>query len=352
MPSGVVRDLTRALAELGVLNPGREPAGGMWDDDQAPEQRQLSIDTLQILAAYSAGVACQVHGQALAWRLDREVGLTPGDDQVWVSLQGWLGLGREGALLSAEGRPLPARQTEEMADNWGWPTASTPRLLHGLPDWDALWLPIWRPNDGWRWHRIPRSAFQVQEMPNSHGLDELTVQAVWLALAPTHQQEMSWPALRGDHARDLWARMQAMYASGLQAIAQAVTQAAWLRAREQAHLRRQGGAMIIRHPAVQQLLEQARQAVLESAQALASVGRAGVAWPDLPARWRDRARCQLSLSAGTSAALQVFGGMGYMQDNGLEKALRDVNHLRLLAGSPTELMRAVAHWDAQEEVIA
>ena len=62
--------------------------------------------------------------------------------------------------------------------------------------------------------------------------------------------------------------------------------------------------------------------------------------------WRDRARCQVRLSEGASAALQVFGGMGYMRDNAMEKSLRDVNQLRLLGGSPPELRLCVAYADA------
>jgi len=56
----------------------------------------------------------------------------------------------------------------------------------------------------------------------------------------------------------------------------------------------------------------------------------------------------VALAHGASAALQVFGGQGYMRDSGLEKALRDVNHLRLLGGSPSELRTCVAAWEASQ----
>lgn len=340
VPPATARALIDQLADLGVLNRGELPAGGLWDDDHDPVQRALSLDILRAVATHSAGLALQLHLQALAARLDRAIGL-PADAVGMISLQGRHGLGRGAVWPACQGLPLGPEQATLMADNWAWPTPGAPRYLHALPDWQALWLPVWSQAEGWCWHRLRREQVRVEVLPHSHGLDELSTQAIaCTSSAP--------PALTCEDARHAWARLQALHSLGLQAISEAVVQRAWAQAFAHAGLRRQGGQTILKHVAVQQLLQQAREAVQASAQALAMAVNPSSPWPDLPARWRDRARCQVALATGASAALQVLGGQGYMRDSGLEKAVRDVNHLRLLGGSPSELRTCVAAWEAGE----
>ncbi|MGE5451983.1 MAG: acyl-CoA dehydrogenase family protein [Acidobacteriota bacterium] len=339
------RELINGLIDLGVLNLGAEPAGGLWDQDDDPMQRRLAVSILQALAAQSAGLAYQVHSQALASRLDRWAGVS-GPGPVLVGLQGSLGLGRDAVVQALRGQTLSGAQRALMADNWGWPTPSQPRYLHALPDWQAVWLPVWVESGGWQWHRLARDAMRVSASTASHGLDDLGTQAVWLDPiqgASTRCRPATW---QGASAQQAWAALQAMHAVGLQAMTQAIVDRAWQQAQDYASLRRQGGQTIVGHLAVQQLLGRARSAVCESDQVLTQIGSATCRWPDLITRWRDRARCQTSLSNGASAALQVFGGMGYMRDNAMERALRDVNHLRLLGGSPAELALCVHHADA------
>ncbi len=340
MPPDTVRALISSLADQGLLNRGQAPAGGLWDDDEAPVQRALSLDVLRVVAHHNAGLALQLHLQALAARLDRAIGLAPALAGV-LSLQGRHGLGRGAVWPASQGQQLGPEQATLMADNWAWPTPAAPRLLHALPDWQVLWLPVWSPLQGWGWHRLTHTEVHVDTLPHSHGLDELHTQAV--ACAST-----ALPCLDGEQARQMWVRLQALHSLGLQAISEAVVRRAWAMAREHAALRRQGGQTILGHVAVQQLLQQAQEAVQGSAQALAAAVQPRAPWPDLPSRWRDRARCQVALAAGASAALQVFGGQGYMRDSGLEKAVRDVNHLRLLGGSPSELRTCVAAWEASQ----
>lgn len=347
MAPSASREMLTSLQHLGVLNLAAEPACGLWDDEQAPMQRRLSLETLQLLATESAGLALQVHQQALAAVLNRCVGAVPDEDEVSLPLLGGAqGMGREALVRAVTGHPLSGEHTACLADNWCWPSEASPRLIHALPDWRQLWLPVWRPDQGWQWHRLSREQVCEKLLPHSHGLDELSTYALWVEPAVSGA---AVPLISGAEAAARWLRLQAMHTVGLQAISQGAVARAWKLAREQALLRRQGGVHIMEHAAVRLLLGTAHDAVQESAQVLQHIGQSGCVWPDLCNRWRARARCQSSLSAGASAALQVFGGMGYMRDNGMEKRLRDVSHLRQLGGSPAELRLCVAEWDRLTE---
>ena len=87
-------------------------------------------------------------------------------------------------------------------------------------------------------------------------------------------------------------------------------------------------------------------ALASSRASLASLSAHALGPRVLPAVLAARALLQPTLCDAANAALQVFGGLGYMRDNGLEKVVRDVNCLRAFGGSPLELRLAVAGWES------
>ena len=53
---------------------------------------------------------------------------------------------------------------------------------------------------------------------------------------------------------------------------------------------------------------------------------------------RAPARGRVPCRTKTAGACDFFGGLGYIRETGIERIVRDVNHLRLLAGTPDELL--------------
>lgn len=333
------------LVDLGVLNNGPDAGLGLWDLPQSALGRRLSLNYLQVVAKTSAALAYQMHLQAMARHLDRLAGVHDAQGLPLVLMQGKLGLGREALVHLLTGQALAPDQAAMLADNWAWPDAGQARLLNALPDWTALWLCTWDVDGSWRWHRLDRQALGHTPMAPGFGLDELQIEAVHALQGMSLTETAATPCLSGAAAASAWSTLQAVHAMGLLAITQAGVHRAGAMAFEQAHLRRQGAQLIARHAAVQQLLSLARSAASEAARDLQDLTRPDAPWPALRELWRLRARHQVRLSMGASAALQVFGGMGYMKDTGLERLLRQTHHLRLLGGSPAELALCVACWD-------
>lgn len=346
VPVAECRQALDGLVALGVM----DAELGLWAWPDAALGRRLSLTYLAQVGLVSGALALQMHTEALARHLDRLAGVDDAQGRPLVVLQGHQGLGHEAVAALCSGQALSDEHTAMLADNWGWPQADTPRPLHALPDWTALWCPTWTAAEGWVWHRLPREALHVSAPERGLGLDELPV---WQVAAA---QLVPAPTLRGPVAGQAWAQFQALHALGLWAITQAGAQRAAAMAHEQAHLRRQGGAVIAQHAAVQQLLSlaqgTAREAALEVHQQAQAPNVLEPTGRGLRELWRARARHQRRLSEGVSAALQVFGGMGYMQDTGMERWLRQTHHLRLLGGSPTELQACVAWWDTWADLEA
>jgi len=116
-------------------------------------------------------------------------------------------------------------------------------------------------------------------------------------------------------------------------------------AREQARSRVQGGQRIEHHPAVQSLIGSADTALLATDALLGRMAEGPLRGNRIGDVFAARAEAHPLLCRGATDALQVFGGSGYMQDVGMEKALRDSQQLRLMGGTPGELERFVSEWD-------
>jgi len=335
------RLLVNQLIELGVLNAGPEPAFGLWDDAHDPLQRVLAQKSLHALACCSPGFAYQIHLQGLANLMARSMGMTPGEDL--ICLEGWLGLGGRAMLEALMVKPLSPSHVARMADCWSEPISEKPRYLFALPDWTSLWLPTWQTQGAWRWHRLKRSDLVLEVCEHPHGFDELVLQKLSLRVpGPTLDEGLT----SNVQASQQFIELSTSYGIGLLAIAAGAASRALLIAREYSELRRQGGVLIKEHDAVAQLLGEARQILVLTESALASL----TAWPVnlalLIEVWRTRALLHPMLCTVASNAMQVLGGIGYMRDQGVEKLLRDCNQLRLLGGSPSELTLCSAAWES------
>lgn len=332
------------LGEMGLLPCGAEPGCSLWDDPADASLRRFSVEALGALAQVSPAVAYLAHQQALGMRLDRwagarlaaPLGATPG--QTLVALDGCWGVGRQALALTLAGQPLTPGQAEWLADVWAPPQGGRERLVFvssATPS-PALWWPQWTPAQGWVWCRAEPGTLASIEHEQAHGLDELRLLS-WQA----HGAALTCP----DADAALLTELLTLHGLGLLAIAQGTAERAIARARDYAHMRRQGARLIIEHAAVQQLLAEAAQSAWLARTTLDALWAAPPGVSALHAVWRARARLQPQLVDAASRALQVFGGMGYMRDTGAEKDLRDVNTLRQLGGSPTELTLCCAALD-------
>lgn len=338
LAQAVARDLLNQLGNMGVLQAGAEPAGGLWDDPQDPLQRVFAVETLRCLAAVAPGFAYQVHLQGLAHGLNRQYQREPGD--CVVCLDGRVGIGRQALVQALAGQTLASEQVAQSADCWAPPTAVAPRFLHALPDWQAVWMPVWQPEQGFQWLRFERAAVDVQLHANGHGLDGLSLQALGLRAPPDG-------ASAGDAAasRRHTIGLMALHGLGLLAMATGTAQRAVALATDYSRIRKQGGQAIADHAAVGQLLAHGSNAVWLAQGCLQRLCRLEPDLPMLVDVWRARAQLHPLLCTAASHAMQVFGGVGYMRDNGVERLLRDCNQLRLLGGSPAELTLCCAQWE-------
>lgn len=336
LPPAELAALLAAARDFGLV-PGDEPGLALWDDADVGPTR--SVDALIVLAGASASVALALHVEALAAIVARALG-GPGLAPGVIAVEGRYGLGGRALARLACAAPLDDDDRATLTDVYG----PGPRLVTAAPSfgwvaWPTVELVAGAARVGWR--RLGPGAWRADRHEHAHGFDDLAT----VSIEPTGAGPGEVAPLAPTAARELLLRAIGLHALGLTAIAVGATTRGHARARAFAATRRQGGALIDRHAAVALLLASGRTALATIGGALATQARAAATAAQLPAICALRAEAHPLLCRAGNDALQVFGGLGYMRDVGLEKLVRDLNHLRALAGTPIELALIAAEWE-------
>lgn len=333
--------LTQQAMEFGLLNPTPDAGAGLWEDTGGTGWLRFGSAALRSIAQASAGVAFHFHQRALGDFLRRRLGWDCGPPAV-VCLQGSYGLARTSLARLLQAKPLTADDQALLQDYFFTPGRPEPKplLFHAAQDWQLLLVPCLDDRCQLRWSAWAREDLQLEACSHSHGLNE-TLSWSWQPTAAAPRQ-----------VADGHQAAVAAYAAAFQLDAQALIAIGWGavqqgydKAREYAALRRQGGAPIRQHAAVRLMLARAA-GVLRTVGLLADqLARLPVADDSLGTVVAVRAETHELLCAAASESLQALGGAGYMCEAGLEKILRDSNHLRQLGGTPDELRMFLSEWE-------
>ena len=333
--------LVSEAIEAGFIPDASDEPTGLWVDLDDPLGPTLSARTIETLASVNPGIAWACHVRAmpvwLARRLNRPEALD--ERETVVPLHGCYGLGRAALPRYLAGTELGV-DDQAMLKDWLMPAhKDARRVVHAPAGFDGVLSPYFD-GEAVRWIRQPIDALDPLPVGPTLGLDE--VDAVALAsrdagtpLGPENPEE----------ARNVFAEALAIQSLALVAVGLGCLRHARDLAREQAKARKQGGRSIAHHPAVQSLIGSADSAVAVVDALLDRMSDGPLRGSRVGEVFAIRAEAHPLLCRGATDALQVFGGSGYMQDVGMEKALRDSQQLRLMGGTPGDLARFVAEWE-------
>ena len=324
-----VRRILSEASELGFVA-GDAAGVGLWDDlDEGPTQTSR---ILVRIARANLAIAWAAHITSLARVVARRLELAVPGTGVIV-LEGRHGIGRDALARLLAGAPAEDGDAALLADVYG---LGSSRLVTVPERLDWLLVPFVK-QSSLHWARIARDAAHVVLRPHAHGLDELvTCEVQGGSVTSVSMHEAS--------ARELFATALAAASLGAVAVALGTARAAIAIARDYARLRRQGGTVIDRHDAVRMLFGRADSRVLAVAAALGEVAREPANVRSLARVLALRTEAHTALCDAANDAMQVLGGIGYMRDAGVEKLVRDVNHLRSMCGSPRELQLFLGEW--------
>lgn len=335
--------LMGSVAGLGLFpDVPQGDAPGLWSDLGDATSVKLSLGILRELAQGNAAVALAAHRRALAqWVLTTcgaaaEITSVIPIDKLAFASTGHHGLARESLGTWLAQRPLSPDDVC-MLDDWLDRTHAS--QIWAAPGWQGLLWPCWR--DGVvQWCVQSRQTLLVQLDAHPHGLSELDIGAVCSAAAirgDTMGTDIVWRStLDADTSRSLMAQVLKMEFMAAMAMGLGVLDRGAVLAREFAGIRRQGGHLIERHPAVQEMLCDIATTQHQLQTLLAAFERPlnDTALTDIAA---TRKAISDALVHASHQVMQVHGGVGYMRDAGPEKLVREQHMLRWMAGGVVAL---------------
>jgi len=341
MPRATLDLLLAEATQAGLLPDSSGEASGLWMDVDDALGPTLSARTLEALAAVNPGFAWACHQRAMPVWLARRLG-TPellGDSAVVVLLQGYHGLGRSALPRYLAGAALGADDRALLSDWLSPAQRGARRVVHAPAGFDGV-LSARFDGEAIRWVHQAAGVLDPERLGPTLGLDEVDAVALCSSDAGTPLGPQA-PA----EARMIFAEASMLQALALVAVGLGCLRRARELARDQAKTRTQGGHRIEEHPAVKLLLGSADAAVSVADALLGQMATGPLRGDRVRDVFAARSEAHPILCRGATDALQVFGGSGYMQDVGMEKALRDSQQLRLMGGTPSELRRFVAEWE-------
>jgi acyl-CoA dehydrogenase len=333
--SNQLQHVLQGSRQLGLLpdtdaDADEESGIGLWQGIDNREGLQRSIEVLCQLAQANTGIAYAMHLFALGSFLCQRLSLSQAHSTLPV-LQLGIGMGRDALPALLADKDLTQTQHLLLRDCFIPEQGGAEFLLQAPSEWKYLLLPHLEPTSSeLRWGHYERGAFVLQNELECHGLQEIKPRRVSLSKGEQGRQPLSAPS-------SLIFEAMGLNALGLIAIAKGSCNAALEKAATYAGERQQGGSPISQHAAVQHLLGQARLNSTAVDAMLRGVGAKPQTLSQLNSILSLRAAAHPLLCQAATDALQVLGGYGYMRDYGMEKILRDNEHLKNLNGTPSEL---------------
>jgi hypothetical protein len=314
--------LTQEAVDLGLLTADQcEEGFGLWGQFETGEAMALNIGLLETLGKVNAGMAYHWHKIAIASLAARLLGLES-TDQILIAPTGHCGLGRSGLVKYLRKGALESEEESLLGD---WLDHDRNGVIaFGPENWSAVLWPVWRNNEiAWRLER--RDALEVTPQLKAHGLDELA------AFEIRRKTGAEGDAVVASDAAFFYERILKMEAIGLMAIAAGAGRHTQDYAESYVAIRKQGGQLIRRHPAVQLAIGQIH-ATCGLAEGMLRNFERPLDEIDLADVFAARLMLHPALCEAANQSMQSHGGIGYMRDTGPEKIVRDQNMLRLALG--------------------
>ena len=334
--------------EQGLISTECSEGMGLWVTTEDPLQIQFSCQALRKIASINPGIAYQFHQLALTFYLLRELKniramdiTLAGEELPAAVLQGHFGLARYSLVRFLKGA-AKAKDFELLSDYFGH-RAGQQSTLFAHRDWTHLLSPVMVDHHSsdatiqFEWLERQNLISSTEE--HGHGLNELG-HYVWQLSSkqsPSNSKAVQRSTLSPAQSRSLYSRVLQMQWMGLSNIALGSLGHAYTLANDYAALRVQGGSTINQHAAVRNLLMDAKSAYSTSLNLIERACQYPIDESSLFEIANIRMKAHPMICQGANQALQVFGGMGYMQDAGMEKIVRDCMQLRLMNGTPIEL---------------
>lgn len=317
-----LKEIVGLAVEAGLLD--ASPSGyGFWSEYTNKQAPTFSLNALRIIAKHNVSVAVLLHTISLGNLCTQFVSGSENTPNIPLILEGRFGLGRSSLSRWLRLPVIDAFDSDLLADCYG---LKDRLAFHYSPKIDIL-APLFRAGKMCLC-RINNEDKQSIESTGFHGFDGLHT-ATW----NLQQQASTYADITKREFEDLLI----MNTLGNLAIGLGALDNANSLVNDFVRLRKQGGHLIIQHDAIASLMATILAAIQQVGDSLHQQSLLSIQQHSLQQCLSLKMQFLPQISQGINSAMQIFGGIGYMRDQGIEVLLRNVNCLRVLSGSQAEL---------------
>lgn len=341
LPSAKFNELIEHATAMGLLDPSVE-GFGLWSEYARGIGPGFTLTSLRNLARYQSSVALYFHmiamGNVAALQFSRNaVHANAAHANSPLFIEGTLGIGRSslsrwlvgGASALSLDDSLLLSNCFGLKDRWQLACENSP----------GFWSVVYKQQKmNLCWIEPEVASAQTAQM--QHGFDSLGSYQWKLAGIPKSHSMMD--------ASDFQALLS-MQLLGMVSIGLGLVDKAYSIVEQFVTLRKQGGHAIIEHDAVAALVAELENAEQFGGYALKQIANKPLTELMFKHALNLKLQAMERFKNAINAAMQIMGGIGYMQETGIESLLRDINCLRLMSGAPTEtslVLTALTHTDA------
>ncbi|MDH5401672.1 MAG: acyl-CoA/acyl-ACP dehydrogenase [Candidatus Heimdallarchaeota archaeon] len=326
MSSSDFEQLIVKTHELGFVDTLAKDKTSMWTHPGDGLNCWYSIQMLIEISKTNTAFALALHQTAISYYMQQLLNESF-TERTFLLLQGHYGLARF-SLAHLLSNNLTTIDIQEL-NSYFQPNPDTYCIFHELDTWSSILLPEITIN-GVNWIKYERNELEVEKQSHSLGFDELNTYKIRLIQVSDQKYESN--STPNNYTLLFQIQQMVMIALAAGALYRALKMA-----RNYASIRSQGGNLLHHHSAIKILLSSAEATYQQALTSLQSIALQGLSHDSLRRVISTRIQLQSHIHDATNSCLQVFGGMGYMQDTGLEKIVRDCHQLKLMYGTPMEL---------------
>lgn len=311
-----------AALQAGMLDASQE-GYGLWSEYAKQNAPTFTLSAIRKLANHNPSLAFYLHAAALGEAVKHlstnlaTASLTP------LMIEGSIGLGRSALSRWLTLSDLPEDDQSLLQTCYG----TVNRLQFAHMDHSDVLLPHFSQNT-MRFTLLTKDNYFARTQSLFHGFDGIQVNQLRIK---------HWGAKTASVTPQVFSHLLIMQTLGFLAVSLGIVDQARKLVDDFAMLRKQGGHIIIEHDAVADLMACLIGAIDTTERELQHCSIQLIQNMSLRQCLTLKHSLMPKLSDAVNAAMQIFGGIGYMRDYGIEKLLRDQNCLRVLGGSQSEL---------------
>ncbi|MDH5717460.1 MAG: acyl-CoA dehydrogenase family protein [Spirochaetia bacterium] len=318
-PDLKIKNIYESAIKNGLIAKDKGHGYELWEDVTSKDSILFNIKAVSILSEVNAGISFHLAQMALGTLFRNKLKIK--ENKIFV-------LSLESQFNFFKNILDPVAVTEQ--NNYSF-------FLQASEYWEEVIIPFIDNNSIIQWVRLKKTECKIYNYENSHGINETNFIKIIVPINLLYQNKIK---INSNTAKTLYLEACILYMLSIMAVAYGAALSAYKKAIKYSEQREQGGSVIKNHFYIQNTLSEIKLNLKNCEDIFQNISIKSDRKESLFNILRYKLTVMPYAFKSANLSLQIFGGYGYMKEFGIEKIVRDINHLSLLGGSCNQLKQA------------